>query len=249
MAEIDRAILSSLNRRKIVETVLSRVRAFLPCDYVNFSLFHFDSTANGQSYIDKKTPNREYRFEPFHLTSEERKELPNDPHIQLIEVESARSPYRGHLRKQGAKWILVLPIMFEGRLLGIIALGYLQRPQQTQGDERRARQLADQVAVAMANAHLIEARERAERALQKVNAELEQRVKDRTSELTLTNENLQRQIGVRKRTELQLQEAKNVAEMASRTKSDFLANMSHELRTPFDKETHRIAWWAHLVGK
>jgi len=249
MAEIDRAILSSLDRRKIVETVLSRVRAFLPCDYVTFSLYDFDSIANGQNYICEKTPNRGYVAEPFHLSSEERTKLPDHPDIQLVELDSARSPYRVPLRKQGAKWIMVLPIMFEQRLLGIIALGYIQRPRQTQEDERRARQLADQVAVAMANAHLIEARERAEKALREVNAELEKRVKDRTSELTLTNENLQREIGIRKQTELQLQEAKNAAEMASRIKSDFLANMSHEIRTPFDKKTYRIAWGAHLVGE
>ena len=56
MAEIDRAILSSLDRRKIVETVLSRVRAFLPCDYVTFSLYDFDS-----NLIMKGTRNP-YRF-------------------------------------------------------------------------------------------------------------------------------------------------------------------------------------------
>ena len=57
-------------------------------------------------------------------------------------------------------------------------------------------------------------------ALAALNAELEQRVHDRTTELETTNRDLRA--------------AKETAERASRAKSEFLSRASHELRTPLN---------------
>ncbi|GAK53779.1 ATP-binding region ATPase domain protein [Candidatus Moduliflexus flocculans] len=63
---------------------------------------------------------------------------------------------------------------------------------------------------------------------------LEELVNERTVELTTANAQLQQEIAERRRAELEIQRAKELAESANRAKSDFLANMSHELRTPLN---------------
>lgn len=68
--------------------------------------------------------------------------------------------------------------------------------------------------------------------LQELYQSLEQTVSDRTTDLLVTNKNLQREIVEHKQTEKALILARDQALQANRFKTELLAKVSHELRTP-----------------
>jgi len=77
-------------------------------------------------------------------------------------------------------------------------------------------------------------RRRTAEALHQAYQHLEQRVRERTAELTTLNEQLRREIDERTQMEARLREAKGEAEQANLSKTKFLAAVSHDLLQPLN---------------
>jgi putative nucleotidyltransferase with HDIG domain len=155
LAEIDRAILSSLETEKIVDVVLNRMHDVFPCECVSVTLLDSNDKMTARTYIGNVKPGDEKRVETINLTPEEVKELTDHPENALVEVEEAPPNYLAPLARHGINSFLVLPIILKKGLSGIITLGYSKSPVLSEEDFLRARELANQMAVAMSNAELI----------------------------------------------------------------------------------------------
>jgi predicted ATPase/signal transduction histidine kinase/tRNA A-37 threonylcarbamoyl transferase component Bud32/ActR/RegA family two-component response regulator len=135
-----------------------------------------------------------------------------------VEGDFTNDPYVLSNKPQS---VLCAPLLHQGKLKGLF---YLENnlAANTFTSERLEilNLLCAQAAISLENAHLYE--------------RMEQLVANRTTELKMSNEELNREIAIRERAQQALYRAKLSAEAANRAKSEFLANMSHELRTPLN---------------
>ncbi|MGD2127345.1 MAG: HD domain-containing phosphohydrolase, partial [Desulfobacteraceae bacterium] len=156
MNEIDRSILSALDTKKIANTVLTRMSEIFLCDCVGLALLKNKKANTGLMYVKDDNPRGRNRLEPIKLTSLEERELYSNPEYALIDANKEIPQYLSPLAGLGMNLFLVLPIFLGERLSAMIALGYRVPMSLADEDHVQARQLADQVAVALSNAQLIE---------------------------------------------------------------------------------------------
>jgi HAMP domain-containing protein len=156
MNEIDRSILVAIGTEKIVVAVLARLRELFPCDCAGLAIFPRTGDTDGDMYFKDEGSTGDIRLESIQLIPREMQALEANPEILVLPVEGTVPEYLAPLSARGMKIFVVLPIVLNKKLSGLMALGYVNPAALAEEDRIHARQLADQIAVALSNARLIE---------------------------------------------------------------------------------------------
>ncbi|MDQ3208693.1 MAG: EAL domain-containing protein [Gemmatimonadota bacterium] len=154
-AEIDRAVLSATDATAIVDTILARIRDVFPCSVVSVTVGLPDGSKSLSSVI------QDYESGLRHVArvamrGQDVQAILTGPEVLVLRTGESAPGYLEPLVELGATSFVVLPLSYQRQLSGIIALGERFDLVPTEEDRVQMRRLADQAAVALANARMLD---------------------------------------------------------------------------------------------
>jgi putative nucleotidyltransferase with HDIG domain len=156
MSEIDRAILSSLDTKVIVKNVIHRIYDWFASDSVAVCLMDSGQKNAGCMYFSFFGQKDKVFEEPFEFSPSELDALYTHPEYLIADVDKNQLSFLSLLAGPGSESFLILPVFLKAKLKGVIAIGRARTKVISIEDLTRVRRTADQVAVALSNATLID---------------------------------------------------------------------------------------------
>jgi len=153
--EIDRAILSAWEIGKIVDVLSKRLGELIPHRLVSVNLFDPAVPLTVLTYIYGPGPDSPRQTETVGVTAQEVRDLAENAQISTLGGSDNLPSYLKPLAARGMMYFLRVPIVLEGRPAAIFTLGHASSSAWTEEHKEHAKQLADQVAVALSNSRLV----------------------------------------------------------------------------------------------
>ncbi len=155
-AEIDRAVLAATDADEIVGTLLCRMPDIYPCDLVGVVLMAADGAKSLPAVTIDYAANVRHDAR-VDLHAEDVQDLLEGAEVRLVQrTEEDQLPvYLAPLAALGAASFCVLPLRYQHQLVGVVALGDRGVPPADEDERVQARRVADQVAIALANARML----------------------------------------------------------------------------------------------
>ncbi len=154
-AEIDRAILSSMDTATIAQTVLDRVPDLIGCRGLSLTVLGSEDQPHATSWVELRNGKVTRTMLPAELTGEDILQTLQQPEWMQFGRDAIPAPrYLAHFGGDGPA-LTACPLHHGGELLGVLALAEAENDR---GNERLLdlRRLADRVAVALSNARMID---------------------------------------------------------------------------------------------
>lgn len=159
ISDISRAILSSLNTNQIIETALSRLSQFLHSEASQLILFKDQKSSQATAFTYSGEAKLFREEEIVEISHTEKIPLFKKPH--LLRTDNLSSPrFLTTFFGKPLPTILQLPLVNNGELRGMINLSFTPQRVLSDDDCNYARQLADQITIALENANLLETLEK-----------------------------------------------------------------------------------------
>ena len=154
-AETDQAVLSSVDTPRIVATVLNRMRDVCPCDLVAVTLIDTSSARQATTYLPDPDDPAAPRAYVAQFRREDAIRLQREPDGFTLGRDGFPA-YLQALSVAGADALTILPLIYQGELLGAISLGAFRAAGPVDDELMLAERVASQVALALANARKVD---------------------------------------------------------------------------------------------
>ncbi|MGL1932317.1 MAG: HD domain-containing protein [Desulfotalea sp.] len=154
VSEIEKDILSSVNKVHILSTTLSRLKLFFHCDFVHFIRESDTTDSFIKIYTTKGKRSRDLSVNYFSVSKPEKDFIFVKKYKQKLQ-SLLSAPSFLHFDKQKAGNAISLPIFVKDGVKRVLILGWNEEHSLDEGDFSNALQISGQLTVALSNANLV----------------------------------------------------------------------------------------------